>query len=476
MLGGMTRPAKANAPPPIETLPAVLGFFSALTIVVGEVIGSGVFFKPRIIAQDTGGYVGLILSLWVVCGLINLCGALAQAELAGMFPHAGGVYIFLREAYGRVWGFLWCWGEFWVMRSGAIAALATALGITLVQLLQDVGWLAVDADAPTMRKLVAIGAIAGLAVVNAIGTRWGGAVQNVTTVIKASFLVFLAVLPFMAAREHSLAGEPLWPPELKMSLLTGIGSALAGIMWAYDGWGQVTVIAEEIRNPQRNVPLALGGGVLLLIVLYTGANLGYHLTLPSSQIAAAEVPAVAVTQALLGQFGARLVLSMILVSVFGALNSNVLVGPRVLFAVARDHEFLRWWRRVSRRGTPAVAIATLSVWSIVLILAGDAQRLVTGVEGKPLFDVLTEYAIFGGSLFYFAAVAAVYVMRWRRPDAPRPYRCWGYPIVPAIFLAFYVFFLASMVAASPWQCLSGLTLIALGLGVYLLLGAKSQSR
>lgn len=464
-----TRPQPHCQPQrPLESLPAVLGLFSALTIVVGEVIGSGVFIKPNIIARETGGYVGLILSLWIFCGLVNLCGALAQAELAAMFPHAGGVYVFLREAYGRLWAFLWGWAEFWVMRSGAIAALGTALGITLVELLEASGTSPIS-NPRTLQKLVAIGAIAVLATINIVGTRFGGAVQNVTTAVKAGFLVFLAVLPFVAVREHSLAASQLWPRTLDVGLLAGIGSALAGIMWAYDGWGQVTVIAEEIRNPRRNVPLALAAGVLILIVLYTGANLGYHLTLPAARIEAAPVPAVAVTQALLGEWGARLMLAMIMVSVFGAMNSNILVGPRVLFAVARDHEFLSPLRRVDPRfRTPLVAIATLCGWSILLIAAGDLSQ--SGGESpdasKPLFDILTEYAIFGGSLFYLAAVVAVYVLRRRSPELARPYRTWGYPWVPAVFVVFYVAFLASMLWASPRQCILGLGLIAIGMMVY----------
>ncbi len=461
--------------PKLESLPAVLGLFSALAIVVGEVIGSGVFIKPNIIARDTGGFVGLILLLWIVCGLINLCGAFAQAELAAMFPHAGGSYIFLREAYGRLWGFLWCWGEFWVMRSGGIAALGTALGITLTQLLTADGGSLEAVDPRTLQKIVAVCSIAGLALINIIGTRWGGAVQNGTTVIKVGFLIFLAVLPFVAVREHKFDPAAFWPATMDLGLLAGIGSALAGIMWAYDGWGQVSVVAEEIRSPERNVPRALGGGVLMLILLYTGANLAYHLTLPSDVIANSRVPAVDVTRKLLGPWGGKLMLSMIMVSVFGAMNSNILVGPRVLFAVGRDHEFLSPFRRVHARfQTPATAIATLCTWAIVLVLAGDIAQGGSsgGSEPTPLFNVLTDYAIFGGSLFYLAAVVSVFVMRRKQPDRPRPYRTWGYPVLPAVFVVFYVFFLGSMMWASPVRCLVGLALIGSGAIVYFLFGRR----
>lgn len=446
-----------------QQLPAVLGLVAAIAIVVGEVIGSGIFLKPNQIALATEGYVGLILSLWVICGLISLCGALTLAELAAMMPHAGGTYIFLRDAYGKIWGFLWCWAEFWVIRSGAIAALATAVGLSVANLLHNSGTELSPAAASNVEKGIAVGCIMLLAAINIIGTRWGSAVQVATTAVKAGFLIFLAVLPFLAAGRQPLDLHPLFPATIQKSLWVGIGSAIAGIMWAYDGWGQVTVVAEEIKNPQRNLPLALGGGVLFLIVLYTGANLGYHLTLPSSEIAAAKIPAEAVTRALLGDFGARLVLSMLLVSAFGALNSNILVGPRVLFAVARDNVVLSPLRRIDPRfSTPALAIGVLSLWSVGLVLLGN----LTPQPDKRLYDVLTDYAIFGGSMFYFAAVAAVFVFRFRQPDAPRPYRTWGYPVVPLVFLAGYVFIIGSMFVAAPTECLTGLLLIVVGLPFY----------
>jgi amino acid transporter len=478
----------------------VLGLVAALAIVIGEVIGSGIFLKPNQVAQATGGYVGLILSLWVACGLINLCGALTLAELGAMMPHAGGTYVFLREAYGRMWGFLWCWAEFWVIRSGAIAALSTAVGLAAANLIRTRGDISPESMA-NIEKLVAIASIVLLATVNIIGTRWGSAVQVVTTAIKAGFLVFLAVLPFLAAGRQPLDLSPLWPAAMQAGLLAGIGSAIAGIMWAYDGWGQVTVVAEEIKNPQRNLPLALGLGVLFLIVLYTGANLGYHLTLPSAQIAAADVPAEAVTRALMGDFGAKLMLSMLLVSAFGALNSNVLVGPRVLFAIARDNVVLSPLKRIDPRfNTPALAIGVLSAWAASLVLLGDltpepaapvpAPAVASSASAespssadaasaeperpepvarkpkKRLYDVLTDYAIFGGSMFYFAAVAAVFVFRFRRPDLPRPYRTWGYPVVPLVFMAGYVFIIGSMFWAAPRECLTGILLIAAGVPFY----------
>lgn len=443
----------------------MLGLFSAGAIVVGGVIGSGIFIVPSQVAKATEGYVGLILLLWFACGVVNLCGALTLAELSAMFPQAGGTYVFLREAYGGVWAYLWAWAEFWVIRSGAIAALAVAMTMSLVQLVADAGIEVSAAGAHTLQQVVAIAAIVVLAMLNMLGTRLGGGVQNLTTVIKALFVAVLALLPWMAVRSESVELAPWFPATWSVGLWAGIGTALAGIMWAYDGWGMVTVVAEEIKRPERNVPLALGGGVLLLTLLYTGANLGYHLTLPSDRIAEAMIPAADVSQVLWGAWGQKLMLGMLMVSIFGALNSNVLVGPRVIFAVARDNAFLGPLRHIDpRTGTPAISIAALSLWSCALVLLGDFSP----DQSKSLFEVLINYTIFGGSMFYFAAVWSVFIFRRRRPDWPRPYRTWGYPYVPAIFIGFYVCLLGSMLWASLVECLTGLLLIALGLPPYLL--------
>ncbi len=448
---------------PADRLQPVLGLFSSVAIVIGSVIGSGIFIKPSQVAAATQGYVGLIITLWIVCGLVNLCGALALAELSAMMPGAGGTYVFLREAYGSMWSFAWAWAEFFVIRTGSIASLASAMAIGLGKLAKAAEWNL----SPTADRMFAIGSVVVLAVINIVGTRWGGAVQNATTVVKTAFVGFLAALPFIAIGSDPVDLGPLFPAALSAGLISGIGSALSAIMWTYDGWAQLPVMAEEVRQPERNIPRALISGLLLLIVLYAGANLAYHLVLPSSVIEQAtgdRAPtAVQVAEQLLPNIGTKLTLSMLLVSVFGALNSGVLTGPRVLFAAARDHRFLGPLRRIDPRfGTPALAIAALSVWSIILILAADLHPN----ADKPLYDVLTDYCIFGGSLFYLAAVLAVFVLRRTRPDAKRPYRAWGYPILPGIFVVGYVFLLGSMFWAQTVESTVGLSFIGLGMLVY----------
>jgi APA family basic amino acid/polyamine antiporter len=452
-------------------LEKVLGFYSVVFIVVGQVIGSGIFFKPQVVAQQTGGFVGLILALWIICGLVNLCGALSMGELGAMFPRAGGTYVFLRETYGPLWSFLWAWAEFWVIRTGAIAALAAYFALSLEYVLwpQDggnaMGFDLASAGSSSEQKWIAVAAIAGLGVISILRTTWAGAVQNVATLVKGGFVAVLAILPFLALSGETAEMGPLFPTTVDGGAILGIGAAVAAIMWAYDGWGNVTVVAEEIHNPGRNLPFGLIVGVLLLIALYTGANLAYHLTLPSSAIAAADnvCPAIPVCERLFPNFGAKLMRSMIMVSVFGALSSNVLVGPRVLFAVARDHSFLGPFSRIHpATRTPAWAIAGMCAWSCALILMG-------GLSWDPnaqLFNLMSEWTVFGGSIFYFSAVVAVIVLRIRRPDAARPYRTWGYPLVPLVFLAFYAFLLVTMLMENFGHRMVGLGLISIGAIVY----------
>jgi len=289
-----------DSPAAHAELKPVLGLFSAVALVVGAVIGSGVFLKPSQIALATDGYVGLILALWIVLGLVNLCGALALAELSAMFPRAGGSYLFLREAYGPLWAFSWAWAEFCIIRSGSIATLASAMAIAIAE--SAAGWGLKLGTAN--ERWIAVGSIVVLAAINIVGTAWGGLVQNITTVIKGAFVAFLAILPFVAYESHDVQLDRLWPSAMSAGLLAGIGGAVSGIMWAYDGWANLPIVAEEIHNPSRNVPRALVTGMLLLILLYVGANLGYHLTLPVTEIAQSKATAVTAAEIRLG--GCRL--------------------------------------------------------------------------------------------------------------------------------------------------------------------------
>lgn len=482
----------------------VLGPVGATAIVVGAVIGAGVFFKANIIARSVGR-LDLVVLVWIVCGVVSLCGALALAELAAAIPHAGGQYVYLRRAYGPLAGFLWGWTEFWVLRTGSVAALAvtfaTAFRHSIAEELLAAGWLhASSADATTWElagwqisaagfdRLVAITAIAALTLINIVGARWGGWVQNITTVLKAGTLVALMVLPFLTGTaDPSHWGSTLTRPA-ELGAIAGFVAAMTAAFWAYDGWNNLSLVGEEVREPQRNVPLAMGLGMFILIALYLGAALAYHVVLSMDEIAGSHFVAATACERILGSHGAAIASAAVMVSTFGALNANLLCGPRVIFAMARDRLVFAPLGRVhGRYHTPHFAILAESVWSVVLILASDLSRQVTVPQAldefpewlarplrlsleqmatKATFDVLTDFVIFGSFIFYVLSVAAVFVLRWREPDLPRPYRTWGYPFLPLGFVVVSTGFLVIMLVTSPVESLAGLVFLGGGAVAY----------
>jgi len=437
----------------LNKLPRVLGPFDAMTVVVGGIIGSGIFLKPAYVAGQLHHF-GLIIGVWVVVGLITLCGCLALAELAAMLPHAGGPYVYLREAYGRLPAFLWGWTEFWVIRTGSVGALASATAIYLAEL------------APMTRlqqQGVAIGIVAALSIVSILGTHWSAHLQNLTTIIKVGFLLFLIVLPFAMRQAHVEYLRPLFPEQASWSLWPALGAAMIAVLWPYDGWINIAPVAEEIRNPQRNVPLALGLGILIVIALYVLANFAYHLSLPMNEVAGSDKVAARMCDTLLGDMGGKFFALGVISSTFGATNSNLLTGPRIFFAMARDGLLPGAIRQIHGRfETPANAIAIQASWSIVLIAGAFAWK------DKPgdAFDALTDFVIFGGTIFYALAVAAVFVLRWKRPELARPYRTWGYPLTPALFLTLYAAVMVSLLTEKWVQSLGGSLLIAAGVLFY----------
>ncbi|HEV3344037.1 MAG TPA: amino acid permease [Pirellulales bacterium] len=436
-----------------QTLPRVLGPFDAVTVVVGGIIGSGIFLKPSYVAQQLDSF-GLIISVWVVVGLITLCGALTLAELAAMLPHAGGPYVYLREAFGRLPAFLWGWTELTIIRPGSVGALATATVIYLEELVSmNRYW----------QEGLAIGIVLFLSVVNVVGTRWGAAVQNLTVVAKLGFLVFIIVLPLAVSDGRPQESAPFWPGAITLDAWRGLGLAMIAVMWAYDGWINIAPVAEEIHNPQRNVPLALALGMVIVIVAYVLANVAYHVVLPISAIAKSDAVAGDMCTALLGKFGGQFVSVGVLCSTFGAANSNLLTGPRIYFAMARDGLLPSSIRQVHGRWqTPANAIWLQCVWTIGLIVAAYAWK------EAPIdaFDALTDFVIFGGTAFYALAVSAVFVFRRTHPEWPRPYRTLGYPLTPVIYLLGYSAALASMLAQKYVQTLAGTALIGAGVAFY----------
>jgi APA family basic amino acid/polyamine antiporter len=460
----MTQPAESVASARREpSLLRALGPGMAMAVVVGNVIGSGIYVKPGGIARDAGDF-RVILTAWVLGGLICLMGSLCLAELGAMLPKAGGIYVYLREAYGRPIAFLFGWTDFLFSKPASIGALT----VVFVGMATKVGrthlntWTEVAVESAV---------IAAMAWINILGVIWGGRVQALTTVAKALFLAGVALLPFAAAEWLAI---PLEPANLastvipaKDTLPKAFAAALLGVLWAYNGWESLGAVAEEIREPQRNIPRSLFGGLGILIVLYVSATVAYHLALPMNElVAAGDHGAERMCEVLLGSRGALLMTVGIMLSTFGGINSNMLLGPRVSFAMGRDKVFFRslGWVHASYR-TPAFAIVVQAVMAVALVIGSSV--LVQNYKWEhTVFDILTDYVVFASSIFYALAVIAVLVLRRTQPDLPRPYRTFGYPVVPIVYTLFYCWFLFEVYRGDPRQANIGLVLIALGIPVY----------
>lgn len=465
------------------TLPRVLGPWMATAIVIGTVIGSGIFKKPHAVAKDVPEF-GMIMAAWVLIGVFTFIGALILAEIAIIHPHAGGNYVYLREGYGRWAGFLWGWVEFWIIRAGSIAALSTIFAETFHDILRyflnEAGTRA-EVLGPWALVGVSVTTIAVLALVNARGTVLGGGLQVVVTTVKVATLVGIALLPFACLafqNQPDISAErlqPIWPEKWSGFDWIKFGSAMVAIMWAYDGWMNLAPMGEEVKEPNRNIPRAFLIGALAIVVLYVSANVAYHFVVPRAAMIAdgADSPvATLFTVSLLGQPWAVLISLAIMTSVFGALNGNLLIAPRLLFAMGRDglapHALCRLHPRY---GTPALAIFVQVGWAILLVVSGRLLLQFHFLDAdKPLFDVLTDYVIFGNLVFVTMAVATIFICRRQYPvdRVALPYRSWGYPWLPVIYVAGMAAVTFSMFVDKPKESLVAVGFIAAGGMVYLL--------
>ncbi len=482
-----------------QSLSRVLGLWMATAIVVGTVIGSGVFKKARNVAVDVPEF-GLAMGVWVLGGVLALLGALALAEVAVLYPKAGGNYVFLREAYGRGFGFLWGWVEFWIIRSASIAALAAMFSDSVHDVLRHALYPGQSVIVLSFwaKQLLTVLVIAGLAHVNARGTRLGGKLQVIVTTVKVGSLLFIIVLPFAILAAVS---EPAHPPRVEYLQPTwpvtwldinwgAFGAALVGVLWAYHGWMNIAPVAEEVRNPSRNIPLALLGGVMLLIILYCSVNTAYYLVIPHAEMAAFPSGTTVSTEfflRLLGPIGAVLGAAIVMTSVFGSLNGNLLVGPRLLFAMGKDGLAPpRLQELHPKYQTPFLATALLAGWACLLVLVTGlltqfqlpsfqivGSTLDLNVVKKEPFDLLTNFAIFGAVSFETLAVASIFVFRRRFPPTleNRPYRCPGYPLVPIAYILIMAAVLANMFINPEHrpEATIGLGFIAAGVVVYMVL-------
>jgi APA family basic amino acid/polyamine antiporter len=482
--------ANLDTDPGQAKLPRVLGPVTAFCVVVGSVIGSGIFIVPGDVAREVPA-IGPIVLAWVVGGLFSAAGALTLAELGAMLPQAGGPYVYLREAYGRLPAFLFGWSELLINRTGSMATLAAAFARYFAQIVPA----PVGTSTEVWQAVAAVSAIALVTLVNVLGTAMGGGLQVVGTAIKVGGVIVLIALPWLIGGGKLANLSPVWPAAFDQSLLSGAMVAMVGILWAYDGWMNLTPLAEEVRDPGRNIPRSLGIGMAVLIFLYVSMTLMYHYVLPLPDVQGAggdASKAIAATycKTLLGPRGVFAISLLVMCSTFISLNGNALTGPRAYFAMARDGLFFPGLCRVHPRfATPANAVITQGAWAIVLTVLGTVMILspAPGPESAlpgplraawlklnttPLYKVLYTYVIFGANLFYMLAIASVFVLRKTRPDAPRPYRTWGYPFTPLLFVLAALFLLGDMLRQSPAESFAGIGIILTGLPVYLIFARR----
>jgi basic amino acid/polyamine antiporter, APA family len=457
------QPFKDQAPafhPPESHQPALrraLGPWSTVAIIMGTVIGSGIFLVPTDMIKAVGT-PGMVFAVWVFAGILSLFGALTYAELSAAMPEAGGEYVYLTVAYGPFWGFLYAWTQTWVAKSASIAALATAFYTYLADFLPGlqaplyiVPWPIGPGGGPLeirYGQLLAIGLILLLSAVNYRGVEVGGNVQVGVTVLKVLLIAAVIVVGLLSRHAHvlnlststtSIPGGP-----------AGFFVALVAALWAYDGWNNAGMLGSEVQNPQRTFPLALIAGVTAIIGVYLLTNLAYFSVLNAGEVAASNRVVADMMRRITGPHGAAAVSVAAMISIFAALNGSILSGSRVPYAMARDGYFFRHVGLVNPRfRTPSASILLLGVWSSLFVLSGHYSDLYNAV-------------IFPSWILYGMTAAAVIVLRRKRPDLARPYRTWGYPWVPLAFVGVTILLLYQTLVSSPRASGIGLVVIVMG--------------
>lgn len=442
-----------------EGLLRAIGLGSAILLVIGSVIGSGIFLT-------TGGMAALIpspsllLAAWALGGALSIAGGLTYAEMGSMYPRSGGVYVFLREAYGGMPAFLYGWASLLVIISGSIAAVAVGfaeylsyfvpvLGTSNIVLQVPVPWGTFSISAG---QLVAAASVGVLGAVNYVGVRSGNMLNVVLTATKVAGLLAIPIMALVAGSAQP-AFTPVLPPDI-VRPMASFGIAMIAVLWTYESWYYVTYAAGEIKEPQRNVPRALFIGISALMAIYMIVNVAYLFTLTIEEMRGVTRIAEKASLALMGPAGAGFIAATVVISTFGCNAAGLLGGSRVLFAMARDSAFLPAAGRVHPvYRTPHIAVAVLTVWSMVLALSGSYEQLFT-------------YVMFASILFSVAAGAGLFVLRRTQPDRPRPYKAWGYPVVPALFVLGSSAFVLNTLLERPVESITGLGLVALGVPVY----------
>lgn len=424
-------------------LPRLLGITDLILLTVGTVIGSGIFLVPAVVLRQTGGSLTVALLVWVVAGVLSLLGALTYAELGAERPDAGGLYAYIRDAFGPLPAFLYGWTKFFVIASGSVATLAVAFASYLQTFVVLTPWQA---------KSVAVAMIVVIALINVRGTRHSAGVQNWSTGIKTLAIVAMSVA--LLAHGSKLSGAFAPPPPMTPSLLAGVGLAMIGVLWAYEGWQYVTFAAGEAINPQRTFPRAIVLATILLILIYVIANLGYVAAIGVEGVRQSDRVAAVAVEAAYGPAAARIIAAVILVSMFSAANGLTLTAARLYFSMARDDVFFHRLGEVHPRfGTPAFAVIAGSTWAILLAATGTFEQLLT-------------YVVFAGWIFYGLGAMSIFVFRRESHEKPPTFRVPGYPVTPVLFVLAAAGIVVNALVSAPRQAFVGLAIVLLGIPVH----------
>ncbi len=443
------KPTGTAAPPAGPTsLPRTLGLWSSVALVIGITIGSGIFRSPAGIARLVPNPVA-ILGLWVAGGIITLCGALSLAELAASLPETGGFYAYLREGWGRLAGFLFGWSQLILIRASALGGIAVAFGDYLLRTF--------GVDPVThyvAARSLSAGAIAFAAVVNIVGVNLGAAIVGASTIAKFSALALLVFTALLLGGSHGGSFAHLTTGTGAPMALGGVGLALVSVLWAYDGFGDLSFAGGEVKDPQRNLPRAIIIGTLAIIAIYVSTNVAYLYISPVEAVGRSPLVAADTMMAVFGRAGVVLVSLFVVISSFSSLNGSMLASPRIFFAMADDGLFFAPIARVHPKyQTPYVAIILAALLGMALVLSRS-------------FEALTNTFVLAIWPFYALSVAAVYRLRRLRPDLPRPYKVVGYPLVPAIFILSVIGFVVNALVNEPVSTGITFALILTGVPVY----------
>jgi APA family basic amino acid/polyamine antiporter len=488
-----------------------IGLFDGTMIVVGSMIGSGIFIVAADISRQTGSAGGLLLT-WILTGVLTISAALSYGELAALYPHAGGQYVYLREAYSPLWGFLYGWTLFLVIQTGTIAAVAVGfaryLGVLLpsispkIWIIQPIALSSKYAISLSVQQLVGVLMILFLTFLNTLGVRLGKLIQNIFTSAKTLSLLGLILLGVFVGRNvgaisdnfsHMWAirgAQPIEPganflrsfiPTITAAsgafgLLVAYGVAQVGSLFSADAWNNIGFTAAEVKNPKRDVALSMAFGTIIVITLYCLANLAYLCTLPLSQIQNApdDRVASAALNAIFGPTGAMIMAGAIIVSTFGCNNGLILAGARVSYAMAKDGLFFRSTGTLNKKGVPGSALVYQGIWITILILLRTRHVDAAGaVTYGNLYSDLLDYVVFSVLIFYVLTIAGIFVLRAKRPEAERPYRAFGYPFVPLLYIVAALAIMFVLLLYRTQTTWPGLVIVLLGVPVYLLWSRRS---